>query len=163
MELCSMLCASLDGKGVWGRMYLIAQSCPTLCNPMDWSLPGFSVHGDFPGQKIGVGCHAFLQGIFPTQGSNPGLPHWRQILYHQSHQESPRILEWVVCPFSRRSSWPRDQTKSPVSLLHCRQILYCWATGETLIGGYLLLSPPIQHPITFSVVEEKLWPTWTAY
>ena len=55
-------------------------------------------------------CHALLQGIFPTQGSNPGLPHCRQILYHLSHQGSPRILEWVAYLFSRGSSWPRDQT-----------------------------------------------------
>ena len=38
-------------------------------------LPGFSVHGDFPGKNTGVGCHALLQGIFPTQGSNPCLLH----------------------------------------------------------------------------------------
>ena len=49
----------------------------------------------------GVGSFSFLQGIFPTQGSNPGLPHCRQILYHLSHQGSARILEWVAYPFSR--------------------------------------------------------------
>ena len=43
--------------------------------------PGASVHGDSPGKNTGVGCHALLQGIFPTQGSNPGLLHYRQILY----------------------------------------------------------------------------------
>ena len=52
----------------------VAQSCPALCNPMDCSLPGSSVHGDSPGKNTRVGCHALLQGIFPTQGSNPGLP-----------------------------------------------------------------------------------------
>ena len=62
-------------------VYLVAQSCPTLCNPMDCSLPGSSVHGDSPGKNTGVGCHFLLQGIFPTQGSNPGLLHCRQILY----------------------------------------------------------------------------------
>ena len=41
-----------------------------------------------------------LQGIFPTQGSNPGLPHCGQILYQLSHKGSPRILEWVAYPFS---------------------------------------------------------------
>ena len=41
--------------------------------PMDCSPPGSSVHGDSPGKNTGVGCHALLQGIFPTQGSNPGL------------------------------------------------------------------------------------------
>ena len=55
-------------------MCLVAQSCPILCDPMDCSLPGSSVHGDSPGKNIGTGCHALLQGIFPTQGSNPGLP-----------------------------------------------------------------------------------------
>ena len=65
------------------------QSCPTLCDPMDCSLPGFSVHGDSPGKNTGVGCHALLQGIFPTQGSNPGLLHSRRILYRLSHQGSP--------------------------------------------------------------------------
>ena len=52
-------------------------------------LHGTSVHGDSPGKNTGVGCHALLQGIFPNQGSNPGLPHCRQILYPLSHQGSP--------------------------------------------------------------------------
>ena len=50
-----------------------AKSCPTLCNPVDHSPPGFSVHGDSPGKNAGVGCPATLPGIFPTQGSNPCL------------------------------------------------------------------------------------------
>ena len=49
----------------------------TLCNPMNYSPPGSYVHGDSPGKNIGVGSHSLLQGIFPTQGSNPGLPHWQ--------------------------------------------------------------------------------------
>ena len=55
-----------------------------LCNPMDCSPPGFSVYS----KNTGVGCHCFLQGIFPTQGSNPGLLHHRWILYCLSHQGS---------------------------------------------------------------------------
>ena len=62
------------------------QSCPTLCDPMDCSLPGSSVHGDSPGKNIEMGCHALLQVIFLTQGLNPGLLHCRQILYCLSHQ-----------------------------------------------------------------------------
>ena len=69
----------------------VAQSCPTLCDPMDCSPPGSFVHGDSPGKNTGVGCHALLQGIFPTQGSNPGLPHCRQILYCLSHQGNPQL------------------------------------------------------------------------
>ena len=67
-----------------------------------------------PGQNTGVGSHSLLQGIFPTQGSNPGLPHCRQwILYQLSHKGSPRILKWVAYPFASRYSWPRYQTRSP--------------------------------------------------
>ena len=51
-----------------------------------------------------------LQGIFPTQGLNPGIPHYKQILYQLSHKRSPRILEWVAYPFSSGSSQPRSQT-----------------------------------------------------
>ena len=50
----------------------VAQSCPTHYDPMDCSPPGSSVHGDSPGKNTRVGCHFLLQGIFPTQGSNPG-------------------------------------------------------------------------------------------
>ena len=64
-----------------------------------------------PGQNTGVGSLSFLQGIFPTQGSNPDLPHCRQILYQLSHEGSPRILEWVAYPFSSRSSRPRNRTR----------------------------------------------------
>ena len=56
------------------------QSCLTLCDPMDYSPPGSTVHGDSPGKNTGVGCHGLLQGIFPTQGSNLhllGLLHWQ--------------------------------------------------------------------------------------
>ena len=68
---------------------LVAQSRLTLCDSMDCSLPGSSVHGDSPGKNTGMGCHAFLQGIFSTQGLNPSLPHCRRILYCLSHQVSP--------------------------------------------------------------------------
>ena len=69
---------------------------------MDYNPPYYSVHEDSPGQNTGVGCHALLLGIFPIQGSNPGLPHCRQILYHLSHQGSPVIHEGknLFQPFS---------------------------------------------------------------
>ena len=96
---------------------LVAQLYPTLCDPMDFNQPDSSVHikkekcsavsdslrphglqltgllcpWDFPGKSTGVGCHFLLQGIFPTQGSNPGLLHCRQILYHLSHQGNPSV------------------------------------------------------------------------
>ena len=61
-----------------------------------------------PGQSTGVGSLSLLQRIFPTQGSNPGVPHCRRILYQLSHKGTPSILEWVAYPFSSGSSWPRD-------------------------------------------------------
>ena len=92
----------------------VTQLSPTLCDPVD-----YTVHGNCPGQNTGVGNLSLLQGIFQTQGSNPGLPHCRQILYQLNHKGSPRILEWVAYPFSRGSSQPRE---SNWGLLHCRRI-----------------------------------------
>ena len=63
-----------------------------FCYPMDYSLLGSSVHGDSPGKNTGVGCYAFLQGIFLTQGSNPSLLHllhWQMDslpLHHLGHK-----------------------------------------------------------------------------
>ena len=61
---------------------LVTQLCLTLYHPMDHSLPGSFVRGDSPGKNNGVGCHALLQGVFPTQGLNPSFPYCRLILYH---------------------------------------------------------------------------------
>ena len=57
---------------------LVAQSCPTLCDPSDCDPPGSSISWNSPGKNTRVGCHSLLQGIFSTQGSNPG------ILYRQA-------------------------------------------------------------------------------
>ena len=86
-----------------GLKVKVAQSCPTLCVPFWNSL----------NQNTGVGSRSLLQGIFPTQGSNPGLPHCRRILYQLSHQGSPRILEWVAYPFSRDLPVPGIGSGSP--------------------------------------------------
>ena len=67
---------------------LVTQLCPTLCDPMDCSPPGSSVH--FPGRNTGVGCHSLFQGIFPTQRSNPLPPHWQAGSLPLSHQGSSR-------------------------------------------------------------------------
>ena len=69
----------------------------------------------------GVGSLSLLQEIFQTQGSNAGLRHYRQIRYQLSHQESPRILEWVAYPFSRGVFLTQESNRD---LLHCRWILY---------------------------------------
>ena len=70
-------------------------SCPTLCDLMTYSMQGSSVHGIFPGKHTGVSCHFLLQGIFPTQGSNP---HLLWLLHRQgdslllSHQGSLKCI-----------------------------------------------------------------------
>ena len=86
-----------------------SESCSFVSN-------SFQPHGLYSpwnslGQNTGVGSRSLLQGIFPTQGSNPGLPHCRQILYQLCHKESPRILEWGAYCFSSVSSWPRNWTR----------------------------------------------------
>ena len=68
---------------------LVAQSCPTLCDPVDCSPPGSSVHGILQARILAWVAIALLQGIFPTQGSNPYLLHCRRILYCLRHQRSP--------------------------------------------------------------------------
>ena len=111
---------------------LVTQLYLTLCDPMDCSPLGSSVHEDFPGKITGVGCHALLQGIFPTWGSNPGLLHCRQIPLAESPDGSPRILEWVTYYFSRGSSWPRNKTG--VSW-NAGRFFTSWATREAHNNG----------------------------
>ena len=115
------LFSSFSPQIISPMLCLVTQLCLTLCDPMDCNLAGFSLHGDSPGKNIRVGCHDLPHGIFPTQGSNPGLPHCRQSLHHLSHQGSPRILEWVSPALlqgiflTQESNW---------GLMYCRQSLY---------------------------------------
>ena len=92
----------------------VAQSCLTLCNPMGcpWNSPG---------QNSGVGSLSLLQGIFPTQGSKPGLPHCGWILYQLNHKGSPRILEVGSLSLLQRICPTQESNRD---LLHCRRILY---------------------------------------
>ena len=82
----------------------VTPSCLTLYDSMDCS------SWNSLGQSTGVGGLSLLQGIFPTQGLNPGLPHCRWILYQLNQKGSPRILQWVAYPFPSRSSWSRNWT-----------------------------------------------------
>ena len=69
-----------SNNDVAGLCAKVLQLCLALCDPMDCSLPGSSVHGGSPGKNTRVGCHFFLQGIFLTQRSNPRLfclLHWQ--------------------------------------------------------------------------------------
>ena len=107
----------------------VAQSCLTLCDPMDCSLPGSSVHRDSPGKNNGVGCPS-SRGIFQTQRSNLGLPHCRQIIYHQgATREVQEYWGGVAYPFPRGSSWPRNRTG--VSCI-AGEFFTSWVTREAL-------------------------------
>ena len=75
---CMQVCHVINTQTIINKWKLLKcmhakslQLCQILCNPIDWSLPSSSVHGDSPGKNTGVGCHALLQGIFLTQESNP--------------------------------------------------------------------------------------------
>ena len=105
--LCSMLCGNLGGRGVWGRMdtckcmaeslccppktittllisyvlCLVVQSCLTLCNPMDYNSPDFSIHGILQTRILEWVTMTSSRASSQPKGLNPGLLHCRQILY----------------------------------------------------------------------------------
>ena len=117
------------------------------------------------GQNTGVGSLSLLQGIFPTQGSNPGLPQCRQILYQLSHQGSPGILEWVAYPFSSGSSSPRNWTR--VACIAGR-FFTSWATREAqvYIQSYIIPIEASRHLCELGeesaqqrkVTQQRAWP-----
>ena len=82
------------------KKVLVAQSCPIHCHP--WTgAHQTPLSMEFSRQEYWVGCHALLQGIFLTQGSNLGYLSYRQILYHLSHQGSFLFLTWFqTFPFN---------------------------------------------------------------
>ena len=122
-----------------------------------------------PGHNTGMGSLSLLQGIFPTHGSNPGLPHCRQILYQLSHKRSPKILEWVTYPFFRGSSQPRNQTrvsciaggfftnwtirKPKEKVLNHKSI---WVLVKNLLRGNLLgVGDGLESSCIFCIVQPK--------
>ena len=109
-ERCSVVSNSLQFHGLYrilqARIFLLHRIFSNQgIEPKSSTLQADFLPAEPQGKAMdtGVGSLSLLQGIFPTQGSNPGLPHCRQIFYQLSHKGSPRILEWVVYPFSRGS------------------------------------------------------------
>ena len=126
LELIIML--SLFSSYTYADKQRFAQSCLTLCDPTVCGPPCSSVHGYSPGKNMsGFPCPH--PGTIPTQGWNPSLPHYRQILYCLSHRGSPRILEWVPIPFSRDLPNPGIKPSSPT--LQADSTI--WATREAHI------------------------------
>ena len=101
---------------------------------MDCSLEGSSVHGNSPSKNTGVGCHALLQEIFPTHGSNPGLPHCRQILYRLSHQGSDYNL-----------------------LTGLLSLLSTFQNSVTLLQRHIIKWSPSQYFSSFYVLSFLIW------
>ena len=141
-------------------MCLVTQSYPTLCDPVHCSPPGSSVHGDSPAKNTGVGCHAFLQGIFPTQGLKPDLPHCGRILNHLSYQWSPRILKRVAYPFSRRFFQPRNWTRVSYKWI-LYQLSYqgspLWRKAMTNLDS-ILKNKDISLPTKIHIVKPMVFP-----
>ena len=110
---------------------LVTQSCLTLCDPIDCSLPCSSARGDSLGKNTGVGC-PLLQGILPTQGSNPGLPHCRWILTVWATREAQEYCSgWPILS-------PGDLPNPGIKLGSPALQADSWATREALSSPYHL-------------------------
>ena len=117
------------GKQAHWFTWQFKSKCRESCSVMSDSLQPHGLYSPWNslGQNTGMGSLSLLQGIFPTQGSNPGLPHCRKILYQLSHKGSPRVLEWGAYLFSSGSSRPRNRTR--VSCI-AGGFFTSWATRE---------------------------------
>ena len=110
----------------------VSESCPVMSDSL--RPHGLYIPWNYVGQNTGMGSSSLLQGVFPTQGSNPCLPHCQEILYQLSHQGSPRItgvgrlslLQWIL--LTQELNW---------GLLHCKQFLYQLRYQESNNEGIL--------------------------
>ena len=122
-----------------------AQSCPALCKPMDCSLPW-----GFPSKNIGAGCHLLLQGAFLTQGSNLGLLHCRQTLYHLSHQRSPSTGCLNLILFEETSlPLPNSSVQSSSIIQSCQTL--CDPTDCSMPGF------PVHHQLPELIQTHVHW------
>ena len=128
MRVCMRACVRACGH-VWRIRAKLLQSCPTLCDPTDCSPPGLLCPGDFPDKNTGVGCHALLQGIFPTQGSNLSL----LSLLHWLVGSLP--LVWHLGSPSLHGTISRGQPWESISWLQCRKEWRWGKSGHYTSGG----------------------------
>ena len=150
----------------------LLQSCLILWDPMDYSPPGFSVHGDSPGKKAGMGCHALLQRILPTEGWNPWLLHYRWILYRWAIREA-RVLYsfqslsgvWLfVTPWNAAH-------QASLSIINTRSLLKRMSIESVMPSNHLILCHPLLllHLIfpririfsNESVLHVRWWKYWS--
>ena len=137
---------------------------------MDCSPPGSSVREDTPGKNTGVGCHVVLQGVFPTQGLNPGLPRCRQILYQLSYQGSPHKLFSSVTQSCLTLCDPMNRSTPGLPVHH--QLpestqTHAHRIGDAIQPSHPLLSPSPPPPIPPSIRmfsnESTLRVRWPKY
>ena len=124
-------------------------SCPVICDP--WTVAHQVLCPEnFPGKNIGVGSHSFLEGIFLTQGSNPGLPHCRQILYHMNHQRTLTLVDMDVKILKRILANQIDEyIKESYTMIKCKSCLQAWFIIRTSITVIHNMSK-IKNKITWS-------------
>ena len=129
----------------------VTQSCLTLCNPMD--CPWNSI-----GQITGVGSLSLFQGIFPTQGLNPDLPYFGQILYQQSHKGSPpKSVKWSEVAQSCLTLWNPMDCSLPGSSIHgvFQAIILEWVATSFSRGS----SQP-RDRTQFSCIVDRRFTAW---
>ena len=117
------------------------QLCPNLCNPIS------------PGKNTGVGCHFLLQGMFPNQGSNPGLLHYEQTLYHLNHQQ--RLDVCMLTPYSP----PVAVVILRVSPLTFEQLPWMlpWSTVHWLFPASYLFTALLKLPLPLIKPTPASW------
>ena len=127
-------------KGLWHVSAKSLQPCPTLCDPMDCSQPGLSICGISLGKNTGVGCHAFLQGIFPAQGSNPGL--LRLLIAGRFFTTSATWGKWLMRLYVFLTPAPSRLTHT----LQCENVLFFCLCGQ-------FSYQPGLHPICWEDIQ----------
>ena len=92
---------------------------------------------DFPGNSTGVGCHSLLQGTFPTQGSNPGLLHYRQTPYRLSHQGSLQscILTFIISVSKPKGSFRISKAVERLSITNCVSVAMLFRPSQMRPGS----------------------------
>ena len=153
----------------WKELYIkchlcLSSSSLSLCERRSVVSDCLRPHGLYspwnsPGQNTEVGSLSLLQGIFQTQGLNPGLPHGRQILYQLSHKGSPRILEWAAYPSPVDFPDPGIELGSPAPQAHS---LATELWGKPLLPLWSYMFEWFTHVLCCENYNE-IWGVWFKY
>ena len=144
-------------------VWLVTQSCLSLCDPMDYRPFRLLCAWDSPGKNTGVGSHSLLLGIFPTQGSNPSLLHCRGILYCWATREArlcPSYCYWVInCPkLNGIKQWVGNPCR------FCGSGIWKEAFGDGWLISILWLEDSWARRVTACVsIPSSVWWEWCWY